>query len=570
MLTELRITNVAIIDAVALPFERGLNVLSGETGAGKSIIVEALGLLAGQRSSADMVRAGSDKAIVEGVFDASACQQVIALLDERGIPADDSTVVLRREVVAAGRSRAWINNSVVTSAVLAEVGSVLVNIHGQHESHTLAAPDSQRALLDAFGAHDELVAGVASAFDERNNVRAQLAALTQRRDATAKRADYLRHVCEEISGADIQEGEDVRLEDEARRLAHVEELRMQAGYVREALDSEESGAQTQIGAAKRALDSAIRLDPSLAPMGELLDAAAIQLDELLRDLEAYASSLESEPGRLREVEARRDLLFKLTRKHGGTLESVIAAAAEASDELSVLDSAGIELGALSQRLEVSERHLNESAGRLSTARAKAARSMSKAVEALLPELGMADGKLEVATVARGEVARSGAEDVELRVSLNLGHEARPLSRVASGGELSRIMLALTTVLARIGDVPTLIFDEVDSGIGGAVALQVGDVMRRLAEQYQVFAITHLPQIASRAHNHIVVSKGPKGGVTTADVSVVAGDERVAEIARMLGGNATSAASRAHATELLAAGQGTTVADGHKVRRKAKH
>lgn len=570
MLTELRITNVAIIDAVVLPFAKGLNVLSGETGAGKSIVVEALGLLVGQRSSADMVRTGSDKAIVEGVFEATDTPGIATLLDERGITTDDAMVVLRREVAATGRSRAWINNSVVTSAVLAEVGSALVNIHGQHESQTLAEADAQRALLDSFADHADLVAEVERLFDGRGSLTSQLAALTRRRDDAAKRADYLRHVCEEISSANLKVGEDVQLDDEARRLTHVEELRMHADAVREALDGEESGALRQIGAAQRALESAMRLDPSLGPSAELLDAASIQLEELLRDLEGYASSLESEPGRLREVEARRDLLFKLTRKHGGSLAAVLAAEAEATAELAVLDSADIELGSLAERLGTAEKQLRERAAVLSASRTKAARAFGTAVESLLPELGMADGKIEVACVRRDDIARSGAEDVELRVSLNAGHDARPLSRVASGGELSRLMLALTTVLARLDDVPTLIFDEVDAGIGGTVALRVGDAMRRLAQAHQVFAITHLPQIASRAHNHIVVSKSPKGGITTADVRVVSGEERTAEIARMLGGDPESAVSRAHATELLSAAvSSAATATGRKARSRVR-
>lgn len=550
MLTELRIRNVAILESVALPLRAGFNVLSGETGAGKSIIVEALGLLLGERGSADLVRTGADKATVEGVFDATARPDVLQRLDARGVEVEDGLVVLRREIAAGGRSRAWVNGTSVTTGTLAEVGRSLVNIHGQHESQTLLDPEVQRTVLDAFGGATALAAQVAEAHDAVAAVRAQVQSLGARRASAEQRADYLRHVVKELEEARLVVGEEGRLEEEVRRLSHVEELRAHASHLRDAIDGEEDSALRLLGAAQRALASASRLDPSLDRLHELLDGAFVQLEELARAVREYDAGLEADPSRLVELERRRDLLFRLTRKYGGSVERALDVLRESRGELDLVDTAGFDLGALSQRESELARALAREAAALGEARTRAARALERAVDAVFPDLGLADGHLQVVLTPRAETGRTGSEDVEYRVALNAGHEARALARVASGGELARVMLALKTILARLDGVPTLIFDEVDAGIGGRVGLCVGDTMRRVAGDHQVLAITHLPQIAARAHHHIVVSKGARGGVTTADLRVVEGEARVAEIARMLGGDPESDTSRAHARELL--------------------
>lgn len=550
MLTELRIRNVAILESVALPLRAGFNVLSGETGAGKSIIVEALGLLLGERGSADLVRTGADKATVEGVFDATARPDVLQRLDARGVEVEDGLVVLRREIAAGGRSRAWVNGTSVTTGTLAEVGRSLVNIHGQHESQTLLDPEVQRTVLDAFGGATALAAQVAEAHDAVAAVRAQVQSLGARRANAEQRADYLRHVVKELEEARLVVGEEGRLEEEVRRLSHVEELRAHASHLRDAIDGEEDSALRLLGAAQRALASASRLDPSLDRLHELLDGAFVQLEELARAVREYDAGLEADPSRLVELERRRDLLFRLTRKYGGSVERALDVLRESRGELDLVDTAGFDLGALSQRESELARALAREAAALGEARTRAARALERAVDAVFPDLGLADGHLTVVLTPRAETGRTGSEDVEYRVALNAGHEARALARVASGGELARVMLALKTILARLDGVPTLIFDEVDAGIGGRVGLCVGDTMRRVAGDHQVLAITHLPQIAARAHHHIVVSKGARGGVTTADLRVVEGEARVAEIARMLGGDPESDTSRAHARELL--------------------
>jgi DNA repair protein RecN (Recombination protein N) len=552
LLTELRIKNFAIIESVTLPLAPGFNVLSGETGAGKSIIVGAIGLLVGERAASDLVRTGADRATVEAVFDVTGSREVAPALDARGIEVDDGTLVLKREVAAAGgRARAWINGSPVTAGVFAEIGRVLVNVHGQHEAQALLDEESQRTILDLFGDAASEVARVAAAHTELLAARGAAQALVARRDEARKRADYLQHVAKEIADANLRDGEDLKLEDEVRRLAHSEELRALGGEIGETLDGGDDAVLRRVGHLQRALASLQKIDPSTSRLQELYDAAYYALEELAREVETYLESVEHDPKRLEDVERRRDLIFRLVKKYGGTIAAVLETGRAARGELDLLDTASLDLRSLEERAASAARALDAAAAALSKKRRAAAAKLAKAVETLLPELGMPDGKFFVELKPRDDIAGTGAEDVEYRVALNVGHDARALARVASGGELARVMLALKTILARLDRVPTLIFDEVDAGIGGKVGLMVGDAMRRVAEHHQVFAITHLPQIAARAHHHIVVSKGAKGGVTTADITVVEGDARVAEIARMLGGDAESRVSREHARELLA-------------------
>src|SRR6478672_10079024 len=525
MLTELRIKNFAIIETLTLPLARGFNVLSGETGAGKSIIVGALGLLLGERASADLIRTGAERATVEGVFDVSDRPEIGTTLDEHGIDVEEETVVLKREI-APGRARAWINGTTVNAGLLAEIGRQLVNLHGQHEAQTLLDAEAQRRILDAFAGATDQAVEVRQSHDELSSIIREIAELTKRRADAERRADYLRHVVKEVSDAKLTDGEDARLEDEARRLEHAEELRALASGIAAALDGEEESVLPKLSSLSRQLASIQRIDPALSRLQESFDAAYYGLESLARELEEYESTVELDPTRLDEVRRRRDLIFRLTKKHGGSLADVIRAGENARAELDLVDSAGLDIRQLETRERDARAKLNERAVALTKLRRAGAKRLADAVDAVLPELGMPDGHLTVALQPAKMVGASGAEDVEFCVALNVGHEARPLSRVASGGELSRVMLALKTILARLDRVPTLIFDEVDAGIGGRVGLQVGETMRRVASYHQVFAITHLPQIAARAHHLILVSKGARGGVTTADVAVLEDDARV--------------------------------------------
>ncbi|MEY4856015.1 MAG: hypothetical protein RL409_456 [Gemmatimonadota bacterium] len=554
MLVELRIRNVAVIDTVVLPLAAGLNVLTGETGAGKSLIVGALGMLLGERAATDRVRGGADKATVEGVFEPRSMPALRAMLDERGIDTDEETLVLKREIGSNGRSRAWINGSPVTAAVLAEVGARLVSVLGQHDSRQLVDAEHQRDVLDAYIGALDIRARVAEAFAQLGALRSRERELELRRQDAAKRADYLRFVAREIDEANPVVGEDETLDGEIRRLSHAEELQTLAAQAAAAISGDERAALTRLASVRRALVSLERIDPDTGRWQAGFDAAVYALDELVRELETYAESIEADPSRLRTLERRRDQLLTLMRKHGPTLQEVIASGAQARTELDLVDGGTLDLAAIADARAAAEGALVEAAAELTHRRQSGAQQLARAVTELLPELGMPEGRLQVALTPVEHIGAFGAEQVTFVAALNAGGEARPLGRLASGGELARVMLALSTVLARLQQVPTLVFDEVDAGIGGAVAWQVGALMRRVAKHHQVLAISHLAQIAARAHHHVVVRKSAIGTVTTADTTVVRDEPRVIEIARMLGGDADREVSRAHARELLARGE----------------
>lgn len=346
--------------------------------------------------------------------------------------------------------------------------------------------------------------------------------------------------------------EDLRIEGEVKRLAHVEDLRKQTASSAELLDGDQNAVLRLLASIRKSVASAERMDPSLDRLGEIVEGAMDSLAELARELREYEAALDADPERLSALERRRDVLFRLTSKYGGSIQRVLDTLRSARAELDLVDSAAIDLRALADREAQCRSVLSIEAAQLTAARSRGAGALSGAVTKVLPSLGMSDGTFEIALNPASEIGPTGAESPEFRVTLNVGHESRPLARVASGGELSRVMLALKGVLAQLDRTPTLVFDEVDAGIGGRVALQVGDAMRRLAGHHQVVAITHLAQIAARAHRQVVVSKDARGGVTTADISIVDADARIEEIARMLGGDPASETSRAHARELLEA------------------
>lgn len=552
MLLELRLRNVAVIDAVTLPLAGGLNVLTGETGAGKSLIVGALGMLLGERAAADRVRAGCEKATVEGVFSVAAASPVRPMLEAQGLELDDDLLILKREIAASGRSRAWINGAPVTAAMLAAIGAQLVSVHGQHDARLLLDAEVQRDLLDAFADIGEAVTAVRVASDAFQQARAAREAMASRRAEAARRADYLRFLVQEIEAVAPRIGEDEGLDAEIRRLSHAGELQSLAAQAGTALDGDDGSVMEQLAAVRRLIAAVERIDGAVV-WSSTLESLTAGLSDLVRDMADYADGVAVDPPRLRRLEERRAQLQTLRRKYGPSLDEVIAAADEAKAELALVDSADEALEALQAEEDRAASALRAAAAVVTSARAEAADGLAAAVTALLPELGMPHGRLDVQLRPLEAIGPQGAESVAVLAALNAGSESRPLARIASGGELARLMLALSTVLVRRQSVPTLVFDEVDAGIGGTVAWQVGALMRRVAGHHQVLAISHLAQIAACAHHHIVVQKGAVGTVTTADTAVVAGDARVQEIARMLGGDADREVSRAHARELLERG-----------------
>lgn len=552
MLVELRITNYAVIEDVALRFEPGLIVLTGETGAGKSIIVGALSLLLGERASSDVIRAGEERSVVEAAFDVSGRADLRRRCEETGIEAEDGWLILKRELNASGRNRAWINGSPATATLIGEFGQALVDLHGQHEHQALLHSGPQREILDAYAGAEGLAAELREAWGELSSVRREREELEDRRRRIEERAELLRHQAEEIEAAEIDSAEeDAALAEEERRLAHAEELLQRSSALYDAVYGADRSVYGLLGELRRELAALAKIDPATdAEFSELFDAAYYALQELGERIAGYRDGIELSPARLERVRARIDTLYRLKSKYGPGLEEVAEAGRHAREELDRLDLADFELEELAKR----ERELSERAerlgGDLSAERRRAAQRLEGEVTALLPELGMPDGIFEIALEERPQVTAVGAEDVEFRVTLNKGFEPRALSRVASGGELSRVMLALKTILARLDRTPTLIFDEIDSGIGGIVGGKVGEKLKAVAEAHQVFVITHLAQIAARADHHLLVSKSAHKGKSATDVSELEGDERVRDLARMLGGDPEREASLKHARDLL--------------------
>src|SRR6267154_6210363 len=546
VLTELRVRDLAVIADVTLPFQPGLNVLTGETGAGKSMVVDALALLLGERASADVVRPGAEKTIVEGAFEfASAVHRhLLSPFAELGIELEEGRLVLKREVLREGKSRAWVNGSPTTIGVLAEIGALLVDLHGQHETQSLLRPDAQRDMLDAYADGDVERVAVRDAHARLKELETREAELTTRQEDVRRKADYLRHVLQEIERAKPKLGEDEALDVEAKRLAHAEELGRLARELEETVDA------AGLTKAQKILASLLRVDGSLGKWQELLDAAFASAAELAQAARAYASEIEADPERLSSVEQRRDLLYRLQQKHGPSIADVLAARDTAARELELLDTADLDLRNIAADREQAAAEFKRATAALTVKRIAGAKKLARAVNKLLPSLGMEGGKFSAELLARTTHHAHGAEDVTFQVKLNEGLDARPLARVASGGELSRLMLTLKVVLASHDVVPTLVFDEVGQGIGGEVGGRVGEALMDVSrEGRQALVITHLPQIAVFADQHLVVAKGKKGGVATSDVAVAEGEPRVKEIARMLG-DADMATARRHAVELL--------------------
>lgn len=558
MLAELRVRDLAVIADVSLPLKPGLNVLTGETGAGKSMLVDALALLLGERASGDLVRPGAQRAVVEAAFDVRSIQDIAGAVDGLGIDLEDDRLIVRREINVEGRNRAWANGSPTTVKALATLGQLLVDLHGQHEAQSLLRPGAQRDMLDAFGDAAEERKRVRDAYEAAVRLRDEEADLIARRDDVQKRADYLRHVAAEISNAHLRAGEDEVLAVEAKRLANVEDLMRLTERLVELLDGGDGAALDALNAASKVLSQLEKIDESVGNWRELLDAASTNVEELALAIREYVADIDRDPDRLAAVEQRRDVLYRLTQKYGPAIEDVLRTGEDARHELDLLDTADLDLEQLGERRQAAERELEAAAAALTAKRKRAGGRLAKQVGRLLPGLGMPDGKFTVSVRSVDSVSATGRDAVSFVVRLNPGLDARPLAHVASGGELSRLMLALKVILASHDAIPTLAFDEVDQGIGGEVALKVGDALAEVAQSRQVLVITHLPQIAARAGHHLTVAKRPRGGIATADIAVLTGDDRVQEIARMIG-DADDPLVRQHASELLRKRGATAVA-----------
>ncbi len=558
MLRHLRATNFAILSDVELELGAGMNVLTGETGAGKSLIVEAVNLLRGGRASADIPRAGADEAVVEATVEVpeDLRARVAGVLEGAGLPSEGDDVFIRRVIARGGRSRCYVNGALTTAARLAELGALLVDLSGQHQHQGLVDPARHLEILDLFGSAENEVTAMAAAWSELRRRDDAVQALGGDEREREARIDYLRYQLDELDGAALAPGEDAALELERARLAAVDQLQAAARTAEELIYGGDEAARDRVAAAVREIDKARRTDPTLDGVAKQLAEIETLIDDAARELSAYADRLEgSIPDlgeRLAWLDERLALIRRLTRKHAGTLDEVIAKAAELRAELAALTGYDARLaGAQTERAEA-EAAAVAAASALAKIRGKAAKRLEKEVAGSLGELGMSAAKLTVVIEPR-PLGPTGADRIELMLASNKGEDTRPLAKIASGGELSRIMLALKLALRRADEVATYVFDEVDSGIGGATAQAVAAQIRAVASSElgrQVLCVTHLPQIAAYADHHFHVSKTEVSGRTETHVKKLTGTARKDELARMLGGHATSKA-KAHAAELLA-------------------
>lgn len=561
MLRELNIKNFAIIDSLRVEFGEGLNVFTGETGAGKSIIVDALNLALGERASADLIRTGCDEAVVEAAFglDSRASGDVLGLLKEQGIEAEPGgDIIVRRVIASSGKNKVYINGSLATLSTLASIGAMLADIHGQHEHQSLLSPERQLEMLDAFGGlgHLREKAGqVAAGLRER---RQELAVLEAGERERAQREDILRFQKNEIEAARLAPGEDAALVAEQTVLANAERLSMLASAAADALYTAEGSVLSDLKKAIGSLKEISSIDPRLAPVLELLESAYAQVNEAAREVSAYAERVEFDPARLEEVRDRLDLIQRLKKKYGGSIEEVIAFGEKAGEELIKIERGSDDAERLRVEIEALRTELTAIVHDLTKKRTSAARELEQKVEVELAHLGMKKTKFSVRiTQEAGDdttdglrAGPNGSDRVEFLISPNPGEEPRSLAKTASGGELSRIMLALKTILVAGDSIPTLVFDEVDAGIGGAVAEEVGRKLRSISGKRQVFCITHLPQIASMADRHYGVSKTVKKERTSTEITLLDKKERVDEIARMLAGKTITEATLRHAAEMI--------------------
>jgi DNA repair protein RecN (Recombination protein N) len=569
VLRELRVRNLAVIESLTVPFASGLNVLTGETGAGKSILIDALTLLLGERAQpAETIRAGAETATIEAVFDAPRKSAVAAVLQEHGIPLENGQLVVRRELVRGGRGRVFLNDANTTLALLERLGEALVEVHGQHEHQALLRPARHLDLLDAFAGLGILRDRLRQRHEEWRGATTELDALrAAQRDQTTRAAVH-REAIAEIDGARLRAGEEEELRDERRRLMNAERLAEGASGAYRDLYDDPGSAVERAGRAAGLLRDLARLDPQVQSTVQALETALVHLDETSRTLRSYRDGIVFDPPRLEAIERRVDEIGRLKRKYGESIEAILAHRARAESELEGLSRAGEDETRLVERVERLKTELTTRATDLAERREQAVTRLETAVMTELGALDLESAAFRVRLgrerAAAGEMAvgaegwrlgPKGVDQAEFLFSANTGEDLRPLARIASGGELSRTMLALKVVLAATDAVPVLIFDEVDVGIGGKTADTVGKKLRQVARARQVLCVTHLPQIAAYADQHFRVEKREEDGRTATTVAVLVKNDRVREVARMLGGESVTDTSLQHALELITQARG---------------
>lgn len=555
MLNHIHIKDLAIVSSLELELNPGMTTLTGETGAGKSILIDALGLALGERADNGMIRSGSNRAEITVAFDITLLPEVTAWLSDQALDTGPECII-RRVLVRDGRSRAFVNDSPISLQSLQTLGELLVDIHGQHAHQSLLHRNCQRDLLDAYAGHQPLVEDTARLYQELSSTRKTLEQLqTASRDRTA-RLELLSYQAEELENLQLEEDELERLDEEHGRLSNVEQLRESCAHALSILYDSDGSVQGQLAKITGELGNISSLDSNLDSSRELLENALIQVEEATTDLRQYAERLELDPQRLKQVEQRLENIHDLARKYRVRPDELTSRLQQIRSELEELEHADIHLTQLQEQLSRLKSDYQTQAKALGKSRLKHARKLEKSTTEGIHSLGMPEGKLaiNIQPMPEGQESAHGTEQVEFLVSANPGQPLQPLIKVASGGELSRISLAIQVATIRCGRIPTLIFDEVDSGIGGGIAEVVGQLLRQLGEKRQVLCVTHLPQVAAQGHHHLQVQKQTDGKTTHTHVQSLHKDAQIQEIARMLGGLEITHQTIAHAREMLARSQ----------------
>jgi DNA repair protein RecN (Recombination protein N) len=554
MLRTLSIRDFVIVDRLDLEFQPGFTVLSGETGAGKSILIDALAAVLGERAESGLVRDGRDKAEVSAEFATDGTAALATYLQENDLAGDEGECLLRRVIETSGRSRAYVNGRPATVQQLKDIGEYLVDIHGQHAHQSLLRAASQRDLVDAYAGAAELAVQVAEAYRSWQDVRRRLVALETNAQELEAEREQLDWQAKELEALAFRAGEWDELQGEHKRLAHAASLIEAVQFGLDVLSEEEASTLAAVASVQSRLQGMVDFDPKLKEILDVLEPAQIQLQETVYGLRHYQQRLELDPQRLREVETRIDAVHTAARKFKLQIADIPARLQKIKARLAEL-AAGFDADALRQREAQAQKAYRNVAGKLSDSRKKGATDLAKKVTASMQALAMAGGVFEISLNALAEGNAHGLEQIEFLVAGHAGATARPLAKVASGGELSRISLAIQTVTSQVAAVPTLIFDEVDAGIGGRVAEIVGLMLKALGRKHQVMCVTHLPQVAAAGDHQWQVSKAAANGQAASAVAVLDRDARVEEIARMLGGVKITETTRKHAAEMLGAVKG---------------
>jgi DNA repair protein RecN (Recombination protein N) len=553
MLTTLRIKNLALVSDLTLELRPGCNVITGETGAGKSIIIGALNLVLGERADRTLIRSGEESCSVEAVFDTRKLRAPLKnFLEENGLePCEENQLVLKRNFSASGTNRQFINGSATTLATLATIGEWLVDMHGPHDHQSLLHAGKQLLILDAFGGLEKSREEFGELVRRRGVLESEKSALIVDEKTYAQQLDLLRFQVQEISTARLKEGEDLEVETEFHRASNAAKLLQLSQAALDVLSESDNSLLTQSGAVGRVLAELQRVDDAGAKnLVELHAQAAENLRELQAAVSHYADKVDVDPARLAELEERLNLIHTLKRKYGAGIAEVIAFGDEAKTKLQALESRDAELARLNAALEKLDAEISAAGKKLSATRKKVIPQLAKAVGKQLEDLGFKQSKFDVLVSVREDARPTavGFDEIEFQFAPNLGEPAKPLRAIASSGEMARVMLALKTVLAAEDEIPVLVFDEVDANVGGETANAVGEKMRQIAAKRQVFCITHLPQVAALADAHYVVTKQVKDGRTISEITLLDRKSRVTELARMLGGQTDAA--RKHAEALL--------------------